>query len=207
MIEPTLDWAAAGSPCAGEIESGDAFLVLPFSKGTLVAVVDGLGHGSEAADAARRALAVVAEHPDEGVVALGKRCHLRLRGTRGVAMGLASLDATTGRLAWVGIGDVHGVLVRAEPSAVPIHLLPRPGIVGSTLPAALEATVVSVEVGDRIVIATDGARMRTSDAAARTREPLDRTAARVLGARDRLDDDALVVVASWRRTARPARLS
>src|SRR2546430_400954 len=54
---PVIDWGVAALALAGETESGDLHLVKRVGRGTLVAAVDGLGHGAEAAAAARAAVA------------------------------------------------------------------------------------------------------------------------------------------------------
>src|SRR4051812_16934568 len=51
-----LEWAVAGRALSGQLESGDAGLVVALARGTLLAVIDGLGHGSEAAAAAGSAV-------------------------------------------------------------------------------------------------------------------------------------------------------
>ena len=49
--EPLLiEWASAGMPLSGNHnESGDLHLIARFPDGALAAVMDGLGHGPEAA--------------------------------------------------------------------------------------------------------------------------------------------------------------
>src|ERR1043166_5109907 len=84
-----LDWGVAASALPGQAQSGDAHLVKAVATGVLVAVVDGLGHGAEAATAARTAVHTLAEHAAESVLALLQRCHVALKGSRGVVMSLA----------------------------------------------------------------------------------------------------------------------
>ena len=62
-----LEYAVVSVPVAGEEESGDLHLVTQTDRGALVAVIDGLGHGSEAANAARAAVATLEPHANEGV--------------------------------------------------------------------------------------------------------------------------------------------
>ena len=50
-----LERGEAGAPLAGETRSGDLAVFAPFDGGALVAVIDGLGHGPAAADAAEAA--------------------------------------------------------------------------------------------------------------------------------------------------------
>jgi len=49
ITKPVPGWGLAAMPLAGESESGDCCVVKAFDKGVLVAVVDALGHGREAA--------------------------------------------------------------------------------------------------------------------------------------------------------------
>lgn len=188
-------WATAGQPMPGERQSGDLHLVEPFSAGVLFAALDGLGHGDEAALAARAAVDLLRPHAGDGVVSLVRLCHEALRDTRGVAMSLASFDAREGTLAWLGVGNVEGVLVRADPATDPPResLMLRGGVVGYRLPA-LRASVLAVTPGDVLVFATDGLDIGfTSDATAGEEPQL--LADRLLGKWGKPTDDALVLVA------------
>ena len=57
-----FEWGLAARALHGQAESGDLHLVAPFAGGVLIAAVDGLGHGSEAAAAARVAVATLRDH-------------------------------------------------------------------------------------------------------------------------------------------------
>jgi negative regulator of sigma-B (phosphoserine phosphatase) len=140
-----------------EEESGDLHLVAPFPLGILVALVDGLGHGPEAACAARAAIDILREHAEEPVLELFRLCHEGLRKTRGAAMSLAAFDSRDASLSWAGVGNVEGVLVRANPSTQPARdSIPlRGGVVGFHLPALRPASV-QVQPGDALVMVTDG---------------------------------------------------
>src|SRR5256884_7303297 len=78
-----IEWGVASLALPGEAESGDRHLVTPVGTGVLVAVVDGLGHGAEAASAAKAAVAALERHPTESPAPLLERCHRALNGTRG----------------------------------------------------------------------------------------------------------------------------
>ena len=80
-----VEWAVCARPLPGETESGDLHLVAPLPMGVLIAVVDGLRHGPEAASAARIATASLRERPQDGTADLMRRCHASLQGTRGAA--------------------------------------------------------------------------------------------------------------------------
>src|ERR1044071_1723165 len=94
-------------------------LVKIFNHGALAAVVDGLVFGIQATEAAQTAVAVLDECSDQSVTTLVKRCHQALLRTRGVVMTLASFNTNDGTLTWLCVGNVDGVLLRADPKAKP----------------------------------------------------------------------------------------
>lgn len=198
---PVLEWGVATAALPGESVSGDLHVVEPWPGGTLLAVVDGLGHGEEAAAAARRAVGTAARHASDSVITLVRRCHEALAGTRGVAMTLASFNTADHTMSWLGIGNVQAVLVRAEPHTDPREeaVLLRNGVVGLQLPL-LRAAVTAVAPGDVLVVATDGL-----DPAALTRlapsGPPQALADDLLKRYARRNDDALVLVARYRGAA------
>jgi negative regulator of sigma-B (phosphoserine phosphatase) len=190
-----LDWGWAGS--ALEVESGDLHVVTSFVGGALVALIDGLGHGPEAAQAAGAAGAILQEHATDSLLALVERCHQGLKKTRGVVMSLASFDATAGSLTWIGVGNVDGVLLRAkstpEFSDEAIHV--RGGVVGYQIPL-LRASVVPIFVGDTLVMVTDGIRSAFMEAVSVEADPKE-IAASILARYAKSTDDAHVVVARY----------
>ena len=74
-------------------------------------VADGLGHGPDAAEAAREALAAFAEDPLASPRDLLQRIHARLRATRGAAVMVLQADAAAGTMRSAGAGNVVGRLV------------------------------------------------------------------------------------------------
>ena len=75
-----LDWGVAVRARAGESECGDGHVVRSTPAGVLLAAIDGLGHGREAAAAAGNAARILEEHADEELPALVERCHEALVG-------------------------------------------------------------------------------------------------------------------------------
>src|SRR5690242_3053400 len=108
-----VEWGVAGRALTGEGESGDRHVVAEHSSGVLIGVVDGLGHGPEAAEAALTAVEVLVHHVGQPIVTLVSLCHESLRKTRGAALSIASIDIA-GDLEWIGVGNVEGVLVRSR---------------------------------------------------------------------------------------------
>jgi negative regulator of sigma-B (phosphoserine phosphatase) len=192
-----IDWGVAGSPLAGEAESGDLHLVKPIPTGVLVAVVDGLGHGAEAAMAARTAVATLDQHARESVLALVQRCHHALGRTRGAVMSLAHFDYRAGIMTWLGVGNVEGVLLHADGSERPARasLLTRGGIVGQEVPP-LRAVTVPVFAGDTLLLASDGIKRGFADDLPVDASP-QQWADRILASHRKGTDDALVLVARY----------
>ena len=109
-----LSWRVAGRPRAGEAVSGDIAVVAGTGQRTLVAVIDGLGHGEHAAAAAECARDVLLENVGEPLAPLVVLCHQAMARTRGAAMVVASIEHATSRLSWLGVGNVVGALVRVD---------------------------------------------------------------------------------------------
>ena len=195
--------AVRGHALRGELESGDLHVLIDFSGGTLVGAIDGLGHGEEAALASRAAAAVCREHAGEPLTQLVQRCHTALRKTRGAVISLASFREADSTLSWLGVGNVEGVLFRADTAAKPMQedLVCRPGIVGYQIPA-LRERVLPVSFGDVLVFATDGIDGRFVAVASPTRSEPGDLADEILRAYGKESDDALVVVACYSGAAR-----
>ncbi len=192
-----IDWGVATRALPGEAESGDLATVQSTARGVLVGAVDGLGHGADAATAARRAVAVLERCAGESVLQLVQACHEALVGTRGVVMSLACFDRIDRSLTWLGVGNVEGVLLYANRAARPHRttLITPGGIVGSELPR-LQAQVISVTPGDTLIFASDGIKSGFADD-----PPLDaapqQLADQILARYGRGTGDALVLVARY----------
>jgi serine phosphatase RsbU (regulator of sigma subunit) len=190
-----LEWGVAGAALAGP-ESGDLEVVAPFDGGALCAVIDGLGHGAEAAEAARAAASLLAEHAGEPVTDLIHRCHAAIRGTRGAVMSLAAFDVTRASMTWAGVGNVEAVLFSADPSGQRRgDLMTRGGVVGYQIPP-IRAVTLPVVPGDTLVMATDGLRSGFECGPLLPGAP-DEIAARLFRDWARGTDDALVLVARY----------
>jgi negative regulator of sigma-B (phosphoserine phosphatase) len=196
-----IEWAVAALTMPGQPTSGDGHLVKPLDRGVLVAVVDGLGHGPEAAAAAAQAVRTLESHAEQPVVSLVERCHEALRDTRGAVMSLASYSARNDTLAWLGVGNVEGLLLPHLDSShrSSVSLLLRPGVLGTRLPA-VSAAVVPVKPGDILILATDGIRSDFAGGVIPT-DPLQKIADRILATYGTTTDDALVLVARYRGNA------
>lgn len=197
-VANALEWSVAARTLHGEATSGDVSIVAAFPDGALVAVVDGLGHGVEAARAAHLAAAELEKHPHESVIGLVRRTHTALRGTRGVVMSLASFNTADDTMTWLGVGNVEGILIRARRGGAPFreNVLLRGGVVGYDLPP-LQAFVVTVADGDTLALATDGLRAEFTTGVSCDVPPA-KQADELLSRYAKDTDDALVLVARYR---------
>jgi len=197
MKAQVIEWGVASLTMPGQSRSGDRHLVQPYPNGVLVAVVDGLGHGEQAASAADLAVTILSKHAHDSVIALCKRCHDALRKTRGVVMSLASFNELDRTLTWMGIGNVEGVVLSAEgsPYSRQEHLFLRSGMVGGKLPL-LRASVMPMIEGDTLIFVTDGIRSGFAKGLS-TSDPPQLMADRILAEHSKGSDDALVLVARY----------
>ena len=188
-----VEWGTAAEPHPAERVSGDVALVLRAPKGALVAVFDGLGHGHEAARAARIARDAVRDAAGTDVVALVHRCHRALTRTRGAAVALAYVSTEAGTLTWLGVGNVEGRVVAGDQRGkANASLRLRPGVIGHRLPA-IGATTLDIRRGDTIILATDGVARAFGEAVDLSGSPR-RIAERILAEHWTVCDDGLVLV-------------
>jgi negative regulator of sigma-B (phosphoserine phosphatase) len=194
---PVLERGVAGLAHAGEGRSGDVAVFAPFTGGGLVAVIDGLGHGDPAADAAEAASAILQAHADLPPQDLLERCHDELRRTRGAVMTLAWFDLDEGSLRWTGVGNVEARLVREGDDlgsrfASPVVL---GGVVGYNLPQVRVGTV-PLAPGDAVALATDGVAADYS-VSLESGVAAQALADRILERHGKGTDDALAVVVRY----------
>ena len=195
----SLEWAACATAFPGQRRSGDAFLVRATGTGTLVALVDALGHGDDAADVASRALASLRETAGRPLPESLASCHVALRGSRGAAVTLATIDRVHRTVTWAGVGNVEmAVLRRARGGRLHRRSVTlRGGVVGDRLPP-LRQSSEPIADGDALIGASDGLGTNFLDSVDLSLPPA--ALARHLHRSHAKDsDDALVFVAHLRR--------
>src|SRR5262249_60313288 len=85
----------------------------------LVAVIDGLGHGHPAAQAAEAAQQFLENGWGAPLPVLLEQAHAALRATCGAVMSAVSIERRTGAMSWLGVGNVGAIGVRAAAAARP----------------------------------------------------------------------------------------
>lgn len=152
----TTIWGAACRPKQGQTISGDRYVVHELANGQwLIAVIDGLGGGIEAAQAADRAVEVLQATPDYPLGDLIRRAHTALHNTRGAVIALLRLNDREHSAEYVGVGNI-GIQVHSSQSIKPIS---KNGILGYRLPALLQLHY-TYNPGDTFVLYSDGISSR-----------------------------------------------
>jgi serine/threonine protein phosphatase PrpC len=194
-----IEAAFANVPLPGQKESGDLSLIKRVGAGTLVAVVDGLGHGQEAASAAHAAVGTLDRYSSEPLSDLVRRCHDALVGLRGVVLGLAYLDPQAATMTWLGVGNIGGILLRADSGSKParITLVPSAGFIGAE-PTHPTTRSVPLVLGDTVILFSDGVKEAFADSVKLANTPQE-IADTALARHGKGTDDALVLVARYGR--------
>ncbi|WP_462115839.1 ATP-binding protein [Lysobacter xanthus] len=178
-------------PLKGELESGDCWQFIATEGGWSAAVVDGLGHGADAAVASRTVAEAHREFP-----ASPARCiaaaHERSRATRGSAASVVVHDARDASLVHAGVGNVAVSLVGLQEGR---GVASQNGTVGGVCPAVRE-TRLDAPPRTLVVMHSDGLSARWSVHAhpgLRSRHP-QVVAATLFRDAHRTRDDATVLV-------------
>lgn len=194
-----IEWGVARQTHPGETVSGDVHVVVPHGRGVLLGVIDGSGHGPEAAHAAHLAVAALQLEPDASVTDQLAHCHAALAHSRGAVMTLADFNSRDRTLTLCGVGNVEAMLFHAGGAAgsAPKATAPlRGGVVGEQLPEPYPA-VMPVEAGDVLVMASDGVRLDFRQEPG-LKSPPQRLADTLLKKHAKGNDDALVLVVRFR---------
>jgi anti-sigma regulatory factor (Ser/Thr protein kinase) len=117
-------------PRPDEEVNGDAYFIGAHDGATLLAVVDGLGHGRGAREAAQAATDVLEQWRGEPLDELILGVHDALRATRGAVMGAVVLDPARESFIYAGVGNVELRVLGATDPARPI---PTNGTLGARL--------------------------------------------------------------------------
>ncbi|HZT61359.1 MAG TPA: ATP-binding protein [Pyrinomonadaceae bacterium] len=136
----------------GEEENGDAYFVGEHGDETLLAVVDGLGHGRGAHEAAEAALDTLGQWRGEPLGETMLAVHDSLRSTRGAVMGAVVVSRSRETFTYAGVGNVELRVLGAPEPARPI---PTNGTLGARL-SQLRLWPHRWAEGTTLVLASDG---------------------------------------------------
>jgi anti-sigma regulatory factor (Ser/Thr protein kinase) len=119
--------AGLSIPAAGETECGDAWSVEHRPGSATLLVVDGLGHGPDAAIAAREAVQSFDGAPGLPPIHRVEVLNQALRATRGAAVAVAHIDASRKLVRFAGLGNISAAIYAGESVR---HLVSQHGTAG-----------------------------------------------------------------------------
>ena len=136
-IKANIDLGVVHLPMPGQEVSGDGWGVENLQDKYTCTVVDGLGHGPDAAIAAQAALATAKEYRDKAPAEIIERAHGSLRSTRGAAVAVAEVDVTAHLLYYCAVGNISAAIIHHDQVR---HLVSHNGIVGQETRKVTEFT-------------------------------------------------------------------
>ncbi len=139
-------------PFAGETECGDRCGWWQHDTRLVLTVVDGLGHGSYAAQAAEYAYDCISQHSQASCEKLFEYCNTKLQTTRGAAMAIAVIDLNSQQMRIASVGNIRCLLMQQHGN---FRLGGARGIVGAGY-ENLAPETMSLGANDLLVMFTDG---------------------------------------------------
>ena len=193
---PPAESVPYGALCVakkGEPICGDGWLVGQGRNSIIAFVVDGLGHGPDAAEAARVAVETIQANVDRDAADLMDAVHRALRPTRGAAAAVALLQPQSELCMYCGIGNIAASIRDDLGSRA---LVSHNGILGHQLRRVQDFTY-PFRAGALLVMHSDGVATRWDLSAypgLESRHPA-MAAAAIYRDFSRVRDDATVLVA------------
>lgn len=157
---PLFQYGVINRPAPVELVSGDTWRAASQNGCLSLMIVDGLGHGPEAAKAAQAAADAFEEAPFGELTANLQRAHERMRGTRGGALAMLQINSHSDELKFVGIGNIAGS-IRTDHDATSRGLCSHNGIAGGQFHRVQEFTYPFPPRG-LLVVHSDGLLTRWS---------------------------------------------
>lgn len=185
-----MRFGIASRPVLGFEVNGDAYVTKEWNGQTLLAVLDGLGHGEEASSASEEAKKYIAENFANDVDQIVSGLHSHLHGTRGVVAGLIRIDRLRHRLAFCGVGNIDARII-GEP---PMHPTSLDGIIGLNV-RKVKKFEYSYDSLKAVVLHSDGisSKFNTPDYSMVCKQP-QAVAEQILAECGKHHDDATILI-------------
>jgi anti-sigma regulatory factor (Ser/Thr protein kinase) len=148
-----FDFAGISVPLRGQTACGDAWDINDSPPSRRLLVVDGLGHGPEAAEAAQAAVQAFAGKQPATLTELLNDLHSALVTTRGAAA--AATEWSRDQVKFCGIGNIAGRIVSPQLSQRAINMVSQNGTLGHAKSRTSEFTYKWAP-GDIMVVTSDG---------------------------------------------------
>lgn len=190
-IQSNYDVGGVCIPKPGELLSGDKYAAIINDRGICCFVVDGLGHGVEAAEAAvlavKRFKETLALSPREQLASI----HSALRGSRGAVGAIARIDRAARTVTYCGLGNIEGIISDGLSSK---HLVSLNGTLGYEARKITEF-VLPWTAETILVMHSDGLSSRTAESLTEVQnEPASLIAGWLYKQNTKHTDDATVLV-------------
>lgn len=147
-----IEVASLTQPFAGETDCGDRCGWWLNDSRLVLAVADGLGHGSEAAKAANAAYDCISKHQHNSCEEIFENCDIKLQSTRGAALAIAAIDLSSQQMRIASVGNIRCMLMQSHGN---YRLGGARGIVGAGYEYLMPETV-KLSPDDLLVMYTDG---------------------------------------------------
>jgi len=147
-----LDLSVFSRPLPGQRYNGDAYFVKRYEDKVMFAVIDGLGHGQDAHEAAQDAVDCLENFYRRPIAEIFQLCHQRLKRTRGAAMSLCRINLKDRVMTHAGIGNVNTRVYSSEAA-------PAPFCINGTLGVAMRTVKVDdypLPENSTIIMFSDG---------------------------------------------------
>lgn len=184
--------AQARRPCYGEVVSGDGCVLQAVQHGVVAGVLDVLGHGVQAHRLARHCERWLMANAHADVVGLAEGLHEEVRGSIGLALTLAFVDAQSMHAMVAGVGNTRLFCLRVPGLCIDA----QPGIVGGNNMPRLRPARLQVTAQDTLLMTTDGIneRLTVEELLPLRRHGVQHIAQQVLREHGKNHDDATCMV-------------
>lgn len=151
-----LPYGALRLPMRHETACGDAWHLTVQGARIVVTLIDGLGHGISATEAAQAGVATAARVGVDSATRLIEQVHAGMSGTRGGAAAVARIDFASGGMEFAGIGNIAASVHGDEQTH---GLASHAGIVGVQF-RKVQAFPLHVTPGTLLIMHSDGLQGR-----------------------------------------------
>ena len=125
-----MEFAGVTLPYPGEHVCGDGWFCEHTPARTVALLVDGLGHGMGAAEAAQEAVATVRQRLSKSPAEILNYVHDALKKTRGAVAAVVEVCPSEGRLTYAGIGNISASILS---KGISRSLISHNGTLGMTV--------------------------------------------------------------------------
>jgi serine phosphatase RsbU (regulator of sigma subunit) len=175
-------------------ECGDVGLVKRFNGYVIAMLVDGLGHGEKARQAAMLAIEYVDKNCTMNLKEITINIHKLLVGTRGAVAAICLLDLNKGQLKYIGIGNISVRIIGDTQR----RLVSQDGVLGHSIPTPRE-NETDFHKKQVLIMYSDGVKdhFEIGDHLIRNNLPAQQIADEIVSRYKKINDDSSCVVLQY----------